>query len=571
MVVLAAINAKYIHSNLAVYTLKAYAQKQFVGDRTEDPVKIAEYTINQPMEEVLASLYEMQADVIAFSCYIWNVEYICRIASQLKKIAPELRLWIGGPEVSYHPEIFLQEHPYFEVVFLGEGEQTFSKAIQGIPWKKMDGVAYWKENQVRIRPATTLVDLDDLPFIYQDMEQFEHRIVYYESSRGCPFRCSYCLSSIDKRVRFRSMELVKRELQFFLDAKVPQVKFIDRTFNCNAHRALEIWKYLKEHDNGITNFHFEIAADLITDEQIACMAGMRKGLIQLEIGLQTTNPDTVKAIDRAMTIEQIRSNMLRIHQLNNIHQHLDLIAGLPYENLEQFRQSFDDAYAMQPEQLQLGFLKVLKGSKMEEQAEQYGLRYMNIPPYEVLATKWMPYADLRILKRIEDVLEVYHNSGQFRYSLAYLLQSQQSPFDFFRKLSDYYKRNGLDGLQFKRLDRYNILRDFSITEMKQRPDWKLERMENCLLHDLYLRENLKKRPDWAKDYTEQKKAFALFFRNAGYTGKQMHLEPQQEQGSRFYLLYDYEHRNPLDSSAAVRVIGEQEFQETVTGNKGRTE
>lgn len=577
MIVLAAVNAKYIHSNLAVYTLQAYAQKQLEAGRPDNDfcmsepkpeIRIAEYTINQPKEEILASLYEMQADVVAFSCYIWNVEYICQIASQLKKIAPRLRLWIGGPEVSYHPEMFLQEHPYFELIFLGEGEQAFAQAIQRTSWEEITGIAYRKGNQIQVRPSDVLVNLDDIPFIYQDMKPFDHRIVYYESSRGCPFRCSYCLSSIDKQVRFRSMKLVKQELQFFLNAGLPQVKFIDRTFNCNADRALEIWEYLAEHDNGVTNFHFEISADLITKEQIACMAGMRKGLIQLEIGLQTTNPDTVAAIERTMNIGRLRTNMLQIHQGNNVHQHLDLIAGLPFENLEQFHKSFDDAYAMQPEQLQLGFLKVLKGSKMEEQAEEFGLTYMDVPPYEVLATKWMTYAQLRLLKRVEDMLEVYHNSGQFRYSLEYLLRFQKSPFDFFRELGDYYKKNGLDALQWKRLERYNILRDFAIEKLKGESDWSEAYMNECLLHDLYLRENLKKRPLWAPDYGEQKKEFAGFFRNAGYTGKQVHLEPYEKEGIRYYRLYDYERKNRWDSSADVSVISEEEFRRILAGNRG---
>lgn len=561
MIVLAALNAKYIHSNLAVYSLKAYAEEQGASDCP--PIRIMEYTINQPEEDILGSLYETEAEIIAFSCYIWNMEVIRRIARELKKIRPDIQLWAGGPEVSYHAELFLKENPFIDLVMLGEGERVFTQLIQGEAWNRIPGIAYRTGGQIRLQPPTGLIDLDTLPFVYQDMNGFAHKIVYYESSRGCPFQCSYCLSSIDKQVRFRSLDLVKRELQFFLDQQVPQVKFIDRTFNCDSVHATAVWSYIYEHDNGVTNFHFEISADLLTEEQLELLQKMRKGLVQFEIGLQTTNPDTIQAIERHMNIESIRKNIQQVHSFGNIHQHLDLIAGLPYEGLELFRQSFDEAFEMGTEQLQLGFLKVLKGSKMEQKALDYELKYTEVPPYEVLSTKWLSYSDILVLKRVEEMLEVYHNSGQFRNSLSYIMEFQNSAFDFFRDLGEYYREQGLEGIQWKRLDRYTILRSFlesrRVPKSKWQEFWDRDKLDRLLLHDLYLRENLKKRPAWAKDYKEQKKEIAEFFRRSGNRGRMMHLEPWQEDNRQGYMLYDYEKRNVFDHAAETVFISEQEF------------
>lgn len=558
MIVLAAINAKYIHSNLAVYALKAYAEEQCASEASV--IRIAEYTINQPEEAILGSLYEMDAEVVAFSCYIWNIELVQKIACELKKVRPDIQLWAGGPEVSYDAAAFLERNPFMDLVLLGEGERVFARLVQGDPWDGISGIAYWHQGLVRLQPPAELTELDTLPFVYQDMTGFEHKIVYYESSRGCPFRCSYCLSSIDKQVRFRSLELVKKELQFFLDQQVPQVKFIDRTFNCNPAHALAVWDYIYTHDNGVTNFHFEISADLLTEEQLALLEQMRKGLVQFEIGLQTTNPASIRAIERHMDIEKVRENMGRIHSFGNIHQHLDLIAGLPYEDLERFRRSFDEAYAMEPEQLQLGFLKVLKGSGMEERAEEYELQYMDMPPYEVLSTRWLSYSDILVLKRVENMLEIYHNSGQFRNTMKYVMEFQNSAFDFFQNLGEYYRQQGYEGLQWKRLDRYTILRSFLQSREAERleeestrhPDWEV--LDRLLLHDLYLRENLKKRPAWAIRYEEQRKAMAEFFKQSGYQGKMVHLEPWKEEGTQGFMLYDYDERDAWEHCARTEFI-----------------
>lgn len=564
MVVLTAINAKYIHSNLAVYDLKAYTEQKMDRD-----IQIAEYTINQSLEDILGSLYERKPDIIAFSCYIWNIQYICRLAKELKKVLPEVQIWAGGPEVSFHPETFLKANPCFDLLMLGEGEKTFYRLLRGDAYDKIPGLAYWKNQEVCVEPPTELVDLNEIPFVYKDMEQFEHRIVYYESSRGCPFRCSYCLSSIDKQVRFRDLALVRQELQFFLDQRVPQVKFIDRTFNCNPQHAMAIWQYILEHDNGVTNFHFEISADLLTEDEMTLLKQMRKGLVQFEIGLQTTNSHTVDAIERRMNIDKIKENMEEVRRFGNIHQHLDLIAGLPFEDIQSFRQSFDEAYHMGAEQLQLGFLKVLKGSKMEERAAEYGLRYLEEPPYEVLATNWLSYGDIRVLKRVEEMLEVYHNSGQFTYTLEYLMNFQNSAFDFFLQLGEYYRQMGYEGLQWKRLDRYTILRNFVHDTFSEENGWEESTLDRLLLHDLYLRENLKKRPEWAKEYNDLKKDMARFFRNSGNGGKRMHLEPWQEKTRTGYMLYDYEKKHAFDSCAATQFITEEEFQRDAKGTSNQ--
>lgn len=561
MIVLAALNAKYIHSNLAVYALKAYAEGQASSDCPS--IRIMEYTINQPEEEILGSLYETEAKIIAFSCYIWNVEAVRRIGRELKKIRPDIQLWAGGPEVSFHAELFLKENPFIDLVMLGEGEWVFTQLIQGVEWNRIPGIAYRTGEQIRLQPPAGQINLDTLPFVYQDMSGFAHKIVYYESSRGCPFRCSYCLSSIDKQVRFRSLDLVKKELQFFLDEQVPQVKFIDRTFNCNPIHAMAVWSYIYEHDNEVTNFHFEISADLLTAEQLGLLQKMRKGLVQFEIGLQTTNPDTIQAIERHMDIGKIRKNIRLVHSFGNIHQHLDLIAGLPWENLERFRQSFDEAYGMETEQLQLGFLKVLKGSKMERKADEYEMKYTEVPPYEVLSTKWLSYSDVLVLKRVEEMLEVYHNSGQFRNSLRYIMEFQNSAFDFFRDLGEYYREKGWEGLQWKRLDRYTILRSFlesrRCEKTKQQELWDRDKLDRLLLHDLYLRENLKKRPAWAKEYKERKKEIAEFFRQSGNKGRMMHLEPWQEEERQGYMLYDYEKMDVFHRAAGTTFVSEEEF------------
>ena len=580
---LAAINAKYIHSNLGVYSLKRYAEEKLAaagGIRIE----LGEYTINHQMERILQDIYKRSPDVVGFSCYIWNILYVKELVRNLKKVMPGVRIWLGGPEVSYDAEKVLSELPEAELVMLGEGEETFRQLVElaertgaderELQWKKslasIRGITYRTEegNLCTTGPAP-LMNLDELPFSYENLEGLEHRIIYYESSRGCPFSCSYCLSSIDKKVRFRSLELVKKELGFFLERKVPQVKFVDRTFNCKKSHSMEIWRYLLEHDNGVTNFHFEVSADLLDEEELALIGQMRPGLIQLEIGVQTTYPETIAEIRRRMDLEKLAANVAAVNERKNVHQHLDLIAGLPFETLERFQQSFDDVYRMEPEQLQLGFLKVLKGSYMAEMAKTYGIEYQSQPPYEVLSTRWLSYGDLILLKGVEEMVEVYYNSGQFRAVIKKLETEFASPFSLYESLARYYEERGLTGISHNRLARYEILYDF-IRELPAGEGRRREIYRDLLMYDLYLRENVKSRPSFAGDLTfckEQVKQFfikeaaePLYLRGyEGYDSRQLakmaHLEPM---GDGSYVLFDYKNRDAMFGNAkAFHLTAEQ--------------
>ncbi len=625
-IVLAAVNAKYIHSNLAVYSLSAYGKT--LGAQAE----IAEYTINQQKDEILKSLFRKRPDVLCISCYIWNISYVEALISDLSKVLPQTELWLGGPEVSYRAVSMLEKHPYLRGIMKGEGEKTFAELalayqtgqsrhgetdiaggtengnarqmaapggveagkpkewlpeIAGITWRDGDGTIH--EN-----PWRPVMDLSEIPFPYEDLEDFSNRILYYESSRGCPFSCSYCLSSIDKKLRFRSLDLVREELQFFLDHKVPQVKFVDRTFNCRREHAMAVWTYLAEHDNQVTNFHFEIAADLITDDELALFRRLRPGLIQLEIGVQSTNPDTIREIHRKMDFEKVSSTVLEIQKGRNIHQHLDLIAGLPFEDYESFRRSFADVYRLKPQQLQLGFLKVLSGSYMAEHTGEYQCLYQEEEPYEVLSTRWLPYGDVLRLKAVEEMVEIYYNSRQFHCLLGLVEQMYENMFDFFAELGGFYEENGYDGLAHTRIRRYEILLDFL---EKKHADRSV--CEQLALMDLYARENLKARPAFAPDLALHKEETRRFYQREerehrylkhyeGYQWKQLmrmtHLEfftaetsgnklpdlpfltrqasrEGEENGGKtgIVLLFDYRVRDPLTGNARItRVDPEDE-------------
>lgn len=557
-VLLAAVNAKYIHSNLAVYSLCAYAASQ------GEPIEYVEYTINHQEEDILAGIYEKKPEVIAFSCYIWNIAVIDRVARELKKVLPECQIWYGGPEVSYNPLERLRKKPFLSGIMVGEGEKTLTELVKAwkLPEQRLEeikGIAFLKRMEDgREEPYYTGIreplSLDSIPFPYKDLEGLENRIIYYESSRGCPYSCSYCLSSIEKGIRFRSMGLVKKELAFFIEKEVPQVKFIDRTFNCRSSHAMEIWNFIKEHDRGKTNFHFEISADLLKEEEISFLNTLRPGLVQLEIGVQSIWQATIQAINRVMDLDRLKWAVGRIKEGKNIHQHLDLIAGLPYEGLEDFKKSFDFVYRLEPEQLQLGFLKVLKGSKMEREAEEYGIVYQSEPPFEVLKTKWLPYDGILALKKVEKMLEVYYNSGQFEMSLQFLKHFYPSPYGFFEELGSYYEKNGLDGINHKRVRRYEILLDF-IEE--QHPDI-LEPMKEFLTYDLYLRENLKSRPAFMKDTGSYREALRRLLPKR--SAKDMHGEwfpfsieeavrTGEPKGKGQWVLFNYQKRNPLNHQA----------------------
>ena len=487
-ILLVAINAKYIHSCPAVYSLRA-------GCRHPETVEIAEYTINDRYQDILGGILEREADLIGFSTYIWNTQLVQDLIRDIRRVKREsVILFAGGPEASYSPERFLSSCDF---VICGEGERQFRMIVERavsssdsdslsddektedcdrdrhsegyrrqsfLRWIRTNvpGAAFHDGDVLRTNPAIpeTNADIDSIPFLYDDLTLFDNRIIYYESSRGCPFSCTYCLSSIDKRVRFRKMETVLRELQFFIDREVPLVKFIDRTFNCSHERTMMIWRYLRDHDIGKTSFHFEIGADLLNEEELALLESLRPGLVQLEIGIQSTNPKTLMAIRRTMDLQKLCANIERLRSAQNINLHVDLIAGLPYEGLESFEKSFNDVYALHADQLQLGFLKVLGGTVMHEMAEEYDIRYSGRPPYEVLSTKWLSCKDLDLLRRICDVLEYYYNSGQFTHTLAYLERYWESAFDFYRKLEDFFRRFGYDRERPAAARRYEVLKEF---------------------------------------------------------------------------------------------------------------
>ena len=544
-ILLAACNAKYIHSNLAVYDLKAYSSDY------DKEVFLREYTINQPKDEILKDIYGSGADVVCFSCYIWNISFVRELIRDLAKILPETAFWAGGPEVSYDAEKFLTEMPEVTGVLVGEGEKTFHDLLEYyIDGKgslgEIRGIAYRDGEEIRHNGWRELMNLSEIPFVYQHLEEFENRIIYYESSRGCPFSCSYCLSSIDKKLRFRDLELVKKELQFFLDHKVPQVKFVDRTFNCKHEHAMAIWKYILEHDNGVTNFHFEVSADLLRDEEMDLMAKMRPGLIQLEIGVQSTNQETIRAIHRHMDLDKLERCVDRVHSFRNIHQHLDLIAGLPYEDYDTFHRSFNDVYQMKPDQLQLGFLKVLKGSLMQEEAEKYGIVHKEKEPYEVLSTKWLPYGDVLKLKAVESMVEVYYNSGQFQHTLEYLVPLAKDAFTFYESLGAFYEKKGYSEISHSRMRRYEILLEY----LQEETDVSVEKASQKMLYDLYLREKLKKRPSFAPDQKVYETAI-WDYRKANHIPKTAHIEVFEDGRA---VLFDYERRDPLSNNAYTETI-----------------
>lgn len=583
---LAAVNAKYIHSNLAVYSMKAYCRA------FAEHIELAEYTINQQEDEILKDLYRKKPEVLCFSCYIWNISFIKELIRNVKKILPDTVIWAGGPEVSYDAEQFLEEMPEVFGVMCGEGEETFRELTQyyvnlerntekGTELEKIDGIVFRKGKEIQKTAPRAILDMDTLVFPYQDMELFHHRIIYYESSRGCPFSCSYCLSSIDKKLRFRSTKLVKQELQFFLDNQVPQVKFVDRTFNCKKEHALEIWRYIQEHDNQVTNFHFEIAADLLTEQEIALIHTMRPGLIQLEIGVQSTNEDTIREIRRKTSFEKISQKVRQVQAGKNVHQHLDLIAGLPLEGYDSFRKSFDDVYGLRPQQLQLGFLKVLKGSYMYEKREEYGCVYKQREPYEVLSTNWLSYGEICRLKGIEDMVEVYYNSGQFTCTIEALEKEFSDAFAMYEALADFYEKKGYFGISHTRIRRYEILLEFLEEQGKEDLAYFRERM----VFDLYARENLKTRPVWAGEQKLYKEQIQNFYRKeaeeprllrqyGGYQPRQLekmtHLEvftydvlSQKREKGQYPVLFDYKERSPLTHDARVCAVEFEQREEDV--------
>lgn len=594
MILLVGINAKYIHSNLGIYCIHAYARKHGIN---EQDFQIKEYTINQDVDFILGDIYLKKPEMIGFSCYIWNIDFVTEITKELKKIMPDVPVWLGGPEVSYDSDMQLKKYPWVDGIVAGEGEITFYEMINhylsgsndgsfdktNISLADIKGIVYRDgENDIVSNAVRPRMCMDDIPFPYTEdagfnIESLKNRIIYYETSRGCPYGCSYCLSSVDKKVRFRKWELVKKELKFFLDMKVPQVKFVDRTFNCDHEHTMKIWKYINENDNGVTNFHFELSAELLTDEEIDYVSNLRPGLVQFEIGVQTANSETLKAIHRNPDLTVLKQKVSKIREKRNIHQHLDLIVGLPYEDYESFRNSYNTVYQMKPDQLQLGFLKVLKGSPIYYDREEFGIVYQDRAPYEVLFTKWISYDDVLKLKRVEDMTERYYNSLQFEASLPFMISFFDTPFDFFMSLGNYYHEMKYEGIHQSRLQNYEILLEFAV-EKCGIDDEKRVILEQFIIYDLYARENLKNRPKFIKWQSEiQKDEVREFYQKEeqshtyllGYDGndwKQLHrmthlqqfeinilkyIETGIVENKKSRLLFDYKNRSPLDYQAGI--------------------
>jgi len=473
--VIAALNSKYIHSALAPWCLKSCCDKD-CGE-----IVIKEYTINDNPDGILASIYAEKADVVAFSCYIWNISLVLRLCSDLKKVAPAAFIVLGGPEVSYDADVLLRENPSVDAVICGEGEIPFSLLLKALQsgcstspeknFRNIPGLVFRSPSggdifsSVIDEPYFPRDSLDMLPSPYSDemLDSLGDRILYYESSRGCPYSCSYCLSSTTKGVRYLSLDRVKKDLEKFYKRGARQVKFVDRTFNCNRERAKELFRYIIDSFGPGINFHFEAAADHFDDEMIGILSGAEPGLIQFEIGIQSFNGNTLEAVHRKSDTDLLYKNISKLISAGNIHVHLDLIAGLPYEDFRTFKKSFDKTYSLFPHQLQLGFLKLLKGSLIRREKERYKYKYREYPPYEVLSNAFISYDELTILKGIENLVEKYHNSGRFSETIKYL--AKDGPFEFFLSFHKYCRENGLLERPVAMRELYGILLGFVGSKM----------------------------------------------------------------------------------------------------------
>ena len=553
-IVLVAVNAKYIHSNYAVRCIQKYLESH-----SKYQADIAEYTINHEFSLILREIYEQKPDILGFSCYIWNIEMIKELALELKKLLPDLCIILGGPEVSYDSEAYIGK--YADYVVRGEGEIAFLELLQLL------------EHGTPPDPVLrgTPVCLDEIPFVYQDMTELQHRILYYESSRGCPFQCQYCLSSIDKRVHFQSLPRTLADFDCFLEHKVPQVKLIDRTFNCDPNRTKEIWRYLIRRDNGITNFHFEIAGELLDEESLEILSAARPGLFQLEIGVQSVNPKTLKEIRRITDTEKLFAKVEKLRKNGNVHIHLDLIAGLPYENIDSFAQSFNRVYALKPHQLQLGFLKVLKGSGIERQKAEYGILHTQKPPYEVMRTSWLSYDDVLQLKSVEDMVERYYNSSRYQALVQYLESFFDTSFAFYDALGRYYREKGLHLLSVSEVGSYTVLYEFF--HMLAGGDE--EKFQWLARYDIFSHQKAKKLPEWLalNGVTPYLREIRAFYENADnrvfYPGYEdltdprqlmrvLHLEvfpfdPRTGKQKKTALLFHYQNCNVLGNAIVTDV------------------
>lgn len=505
-ILLTTLNAKFVHTSLALWSLYQFCRSGFPG------LKFREFNINQDLAWVFGEIYMEKADLVGFSCNIWNIEQTLIITKRLKALAPQTTIILGGPEVWTEPEQILSENPQLDLIVIGEGEYTFKELLEEYSkgsrqWEKISGLAFRQgESFVRTPARKFIADLNLLPFPYpEDLAEFRRKLVYYETSRGCPNHCQYCLSANERGVRFLGLDRVKAELLKFINAGIAQVKLVDRSFNCDIKRAKEIWGFLLEHQ-GSTNFHFEIAGDLLDDESIDILSNAPRGLFQFEIGVQSTNEETLRLITRHMDFEKLRRQVSRLHRKSKVFIHLDLIAGLPGEDYHSFSGSFNDNLLIEPDRLQLGFLKLLKGSGLRERATEFGYYFMEETPYEVLANRWMTYEELWRLKTIEDLLERYYNSGRFKTIFRYLLALTDNPFKFFEDFAQWWKEREFDQIAHKAKDLYYYLLCFC-----QSGENNLQIIRNLLKYDLLLTERIVELPQWAGQFGPELKEISRRF------------------------------------------------------------
>lgn len=569
-VLLVGIGAKYIHSNLALNYLAKFADNEKHYD-----IQIANFTINQQSDEIYGAILLHQPAVLCFSCYIWNITLIETLVPALALALPETKIFLGGPEVSFDPQAVLARLPQVAGIMCGEGELIFQALLAalaaGSDYGHVPGLTYRDAvGVIKDNPPPPPLDLARLPFPYDDdLADTANRIIYYESSRGCPYACAYCLSSVEKGVRLAPLDKVCHELQQFLDAFVPQVKFVDRTFNCNRNHTMGIWRYLADHDNGVTNFHFELTADLLDEAQIQFLSQVRPGLFQFEIGIQSTNPDTISAVNRWVNFARIVPLVRQIKQAGNIHQHLDLIAGLPLEDYDSFANSFNDVYALAPEQLQLGFLKVLKGSPIAAAKDTYGIIHWPSAPYEVIATDALTAQELLRLKDVEDVLERYYNSGKFLQTLALLVPLVASPFVFYEGLGDYFRQKGHFATSLSRIGLCEALQGYGATL----PGYDGAAFARHLAYDLYRHELPRKVPAFLRGaYAATTEEVKAFYHDEGFLATYLanypemspkaisrithlaHFDQPVGKDVTSWVFFDYQQRDLLGNAQAHAIV-----------------
>ncbi len=489
------INSKYVHTNLAIRYIKKYVEYY-----SDIKINLLEKTINNSIGEIISDVYRLKIDYLIISTYIWNKEYVFKLIREMKKVAPNMKIVLGGPEVSYNSEECMKKYGEIDYIIKGEGEETTLEFFTNKDKKNIKGIYYREGKEIGFSgERMPICDLDKIPFPYEIEELREKsKILYYESSRGCPFACSYCMSSIDKKVRYFSMEKVKKDLMTFIDNGVNLVKFVDRTYNLKKERYMTLWKFLLDNYREGLTFHFEISADLFDKEAIEFLKKVPDGYFQFEIGVQTINPLTMELIKRKNHLEKLAYNVLSIK--DNIHLHLDLIVGLPEEDYETFKKSFDYVYNLKPEMIQMGFLKILEGTQISTEIEKYGYKYLSFPPYEVLENNFISYEEVLMLHDVETMLDYYYNSEKFFNTLEYIITNfYERPFDFFEDIALYYRRENYIGIGHKQLAIFDHLYNFY--SYKKFPN--LEVFKEVLKFDYFHMEKPKHSPKWLERNTDK--------------------------------------------------------------------